>query len=65
VPRKKDPEKKNVYKGENINIWVPRSVKEAMFKSAKKNFRPLTQEIILAMVEYLERQGMYERPEED
>lgn len=49
------------HKGVNVNIWVPKELKEAIFQSAKKNFRPLTQEIIVAIVEYLERQGVYDR----
>ena len=67
MPRKQNQETKmsRVRHGANINMWLPTEIKAAMIKSANQNYRDLTREVLIALIEYLERQGLYERPEKD
>lgn len=65
MKKSKDSAKKYTRKGGNINVWIPSGLKEAIQESAKQNFRNLNKEIVVGMVEYLEKRGLYSRDQLD
>lgn len=52
-------------KGLPLNIYIPKKLREALDKSAEANRRPVTSETVIALEEYLARQGHWPPPPRD
>lgn len=62
MPPKKKP--KRIRKGAPLNIYLPQKLRDALDDSAEGNRRPVTSETIIALEEYLTRQGKWPPPRE-
>lgn len=49
--------------GEPLHVWIPSKLRKAIKDASKKNRRPLTTEVIIALEHYLASIGLWE-PEE-